>query len=96
MSGGSGLFVYYKVDPALHDTWAERARTMQSRLLQQWPGLESGLLQRPGMSEGLETWMETYRHDAGLSDAMVAAIARAALQAGLPTPRHVEYFVALR
>jgi len=40
--------------------------------------------------------METYRHDAGLSDAMVAAIARAALQAGLPTPRHVEYFVALR
>jgi hypothetical protein len=90
------LCVYYKVEPAQHAALAPRVRQLQAQLVVQWPGLSAELLQRPQASGGVETWMETYRHTAGLSAAMVAAIAHAAAQAGLPEPRHDEAFIPLR
>ena len=90
------LYVYYKIDSASHDAWAHRVRLFQSRLVAQWPGLVAELLQRPQASAGIETWMESYRHAHGLAPDLVGAIAQAALDAGLPAPRHTESFIALR
>ena len=97
---GDVLYVYYKVEAALHDHWAPLIRAFQARLVAQWsatvPGLRAELLQRPEASNGSETWMEAYAGDGELSTALVEAIAQAATSAGLPQPRHVERFIALR
>ena len=97
---GSVLYVYYKVEAAQHDRWAAAVRAFQLQLLAQsaaqFPGLRAELLQRPEAANGVETWMETYRCDSGLTPALVDAIARAAHEAGLPAPRHVESFIPLR
>ena len=53
-------------------------------------------MQRPEAAGGQETWMEIYRHGDDLTEAIVAAIARAATEAGLPLPRHAERFIPLR
>lgn len=90
------LYVYYKIDSAGHDAWAHRVRQFQARLLAQWPGLVAELLQRPQASAGIETWMESYRHPHGLAADLVGAIAQAAIDAGLPAPRHTESFIPLR
>lgn len=93
---GSVLCVYYKVDAEAHAAWAPRVRQMQAALQARWPGLAAELLQRPETAHGVETWMETYRHPLGLEAERVAAIAQAAIDAGLPAPRHAESFIALR
>jgi hypothetical protein len=96
MTPAAVLYVYYKVAPAEHAALAPRVRAFQTQLRTQWPGLLCELLQRPEPSKGVETWMETYRHGAGISDERVAAIEAAAQAAGLPAPRHTESFIPLR
>ena len=96
MTQGAILYVYYKVDAEQHAALAPRVRSFQASLAEAWPGLACELLQRPEAAAGQETWMETYRHGDGLAEAIVAAIARGATEAGLPAPRHVEQFIPLR
>jgi hypothetical protein len=93
---GEILYVYYKVAASEHAATMPHVRRMQASLKAQWPGLLCELLQRPEASAGQETWMETYRHEDELSTEMVADIARAAVEAELPTPRHTESFIPLR
>ena len=93
---GAILYVYYKVDAGQHAALAPRVRSFQAGLAEAWPGLACELLQRPEAAGGQETWMETYRHGDGVAETMMAAIARAAAEAGLPLPRHVESFIPLR
>jgi len=90
------LFVYYKVPAAQQAALLPVVRQFQARLRSSWAGLEAELLQRPELSDGIATWMESYRSSAGLSAALVAAIAQAAADADLPVARHVETFVPLR
>ena len=90
------LFVYYKLEVSWHDAWARRVRLFQMQLVAQWPGLVAELLQRPEAADGKETWMETYRHPRGLMPELLVSIAQAALDAGLPAPRHTESFIPLR
>jgi hypothetical protein len=90
------LYVYYKVPAEQHAALAPRVRDFQAGLRVKWPGLVVELLQRPEAPNGVETWMETYRRDAGLNDELVDAIAAAAVAAGLPAPRHAERFIPLR
>ena len=96
LATGDVVYVYYKVPLAEHATRAQQVRACQARLLACWPSLTAELLQRPEASNGMETWMETYRSSTGLSAELVAGIAQAAQDAGLPSPRHVETFIALR
>lgn len=90
------LCVYYKVDAAQHAACGTRARQFQATLKADFPDLRCELLQRPEVTAGVETWMETYCHPDGLNSALMGAIAQAAVAAGLPSPRHTEQFVALR
>lgn len=91
------LFVYYKLHVDQHAEMKARLNTMSAHLLKQVPGLSVDLMQRPETSEdGLETWMEVYRHPTGVTAAMAKQIDDAALAAGLPQPRRTEVFVSLR
>ena len=95
MTSSAVLYVYYKVEVAQHAALALRVRQFQAELRAQWPGLEAELMQRPEVSNGMETWMETYRHATGLVPDVMAAIGQAALDAALPAPRHTERFIPL-
>lgn len=96
MTAGAALYVYFKVAPAQHAALAPRVRAFQATLQTQWPGLVCELLQRPEVSKGVETWMETYRCAPGVSEDLASAIGQAAHDAGLPIPRHAEHFIPLR
>lgn len=96
MNPADVLYVYFKVGRAQHEALAPRVRAFQAALQVQWPGLACELLQRPEANLGVETWMETYRRDTGLSDELVVAIETAAQAAELPAPRHAERFIPLR
>ena len=89
------LCVYYKVDASQHAAVAPRVQQFQAALSSDWPGLVCELLQRPEVTAGVETWMETYRYSDRLSAALVDAVAQSAVTAELPAPRHVERFVSL-
>ena len=95
MTLAAALYVYYKVEPAQHAALAPRVRRFQADLSARWPGLTADLMQRPEVTNGMETWMEIYRHARGLTPELVAAIGQAALDAALPEPRHTERFIAL-
>lgn len=98
-------FVYYRVPHATRQAAALAVQAMQATLAKQWPGLQVQLMCRAdaaaqaaaqaGPAE--DTWMETYAHPAGVSEAMAAAIAAqaSALPNGLIGARHVETFVPL-
>ena len=90
------LCVYYKIDAMLHATWATRLHQFQATLQATFPGLQCELLQRPEVTAGVETWMESYRHPDGLSASLIDVIAQSAAAAELPLPRHTERFVNLR
>ena len=92
---GTVLCVYYKVPITQHADAAPRVRAFQAELLLAWPDLSCELLQRPGSSNGIETWMETYRCATGLTLDMINATEQGAAMAGLPTPRHSERFIPL-
>lgn len=90
------LFVYYKLPVSEHVQWLGRVRDFQQAVVQAWPGMTVELMQRPEASpEGLETWMEVYRHPQGVSPEMMASVAASAQAHGLPPKRAAELFVPL-
>ncbi len=89
------LFVYYKIETAQHASWVQRVRDFQLQLLERHPLLEIELMQRPASTDGLETWMEIYRHPDGISELLTQAIQSLALEMGLPSKRASEVFVPL-
>ena len=94
---GITLFVYYKLPLQEHAQWVQRVHDFQDAVVQAWPGMVLELLQRPEPSpEGLETWMEVYRHPQGVSPEMMASVAALALAHGLPPKRAAELFVPLQ
>ncbi len=89
------LYVYYRVAAPQMAEAEARIRALQSQLMAQWPGLRARLLQRDEAKAVAEaTWMETYEHAEGVSDACERGLAErvAALPQGLIGPRHVEVF----
>ena len=91
------LFVYYKVPLAEHDNCLSLVTKFDAALQLKWPGLEIEISQRPTPSaEGLETWMEIYRHPAGLTKEIMASIAQLATDFGLPPKRASEVFIPVR
>ena len=90
------LFVYYKLPVQEHALWLGRVHDFQQAVMQAWPKMTVELMQRPEPSiEGLETWMEVYRHPLGVSDEMMACVAQLAQEQGLPSKRAAELFVPL-
>lgn len=93
MSGGL-LCIYYKLPAARHSEVASEVDRLQTALREAWPGLACELLQRPQASDGVETWMETYRHPSAPLDALAASIEQtASAHPALPVPRHAEIFI---
>jgi len=93
----TALFVYYKLPLQEHAKWALHVRDFQQTVEQRWPGICVELMQRPEPSpEGLETWMEVYKHPQGVSQEMISGIAQLAKDMGLPLNRASEKFIALR
>lgn len=91
------LFVYYKLPVGQRVALRTRVEDFHQRLRQSWPGLEVELMQRPEPSaDGMETWMEVYRHPEGVSEKIIAASAQLAIEMDLPPKRAVEVFIALR
>jgi hypothetical protein len=91
------LFVYYKIPLTEHAMWQAKVLEFRERVLRECSGLEVELMQRPDASgEGLETWMEVYRHPQGVSAEISALISRLATEMGLPAKRACEIFVPLR
>jgi hypothetical protein len=92
----NALFVYYKIEESQHAHCLQRVRDFQRKLTTAYPTLELELMQRPGTSsEKMETWMEIYRHPAGITDAMILSIQELAHANGLPDKRACEMFVPL-
>lgn len=89
------LFVYYKIETLQHASWVQRVRDFQLQLQVRHPLLEVELMQRPASADGLETWMEIYRHPDGITDLLTQAIQSLALEMGLPSKRASEVFVPL-
>jgi hypothetical protein len=91
------LFVYYKLPVSEHDEWRPRVEAFQNELKQKWSGLSTELMQRPeATSEGIETWMEIYRHTEGVTQHMMDSIAASAVAHQLPPKRMSEFFIPLR
>ena len=91
------LFVYYKVPASARSKIFEQVRIFQRQLALTLPDLQLELMQRPASSpEGLETWMEIYRHPKGVSDAVISFIQKLALRLDLPHPRAIELFIPLQ
>jgi hypothetical protein len=91
------LFVYYKLPVDQHASVKTRLQGMSEELLRRIPGLQVERMQRPEISpEGLETWMEVYRHPAGVSEEMMEHIEAAARNADMPQPRRTEVFISLK
>ena len=96
------LFIYYRVRRSNEVATRAAVTAFQARLKERHAVLIARLLQRPESSDGLQTWMETYRTDpmhqpAGVSPALQAEIeadAAERLSAHIEGPRHVEAFVA--
>lgn len=95
--GKRTLFVYYKVEKSQRMACARLVRDFQQAVLAAWTGLQGELMQRPEPSpEGVETWMEIYRHPDGVSDEMIHSIQQLASEMGLPGKRASEVFIPLR
>jgi hypothetical protein len=91
------LFVYYKLPVSEHQTWRPRVEAFQNELKQKWSGLSTELMQRPEATlEGIETWMEIYRHTEGVTQDMMDSIAASAIAHQLPPKRMSEFFIPLR
>lgn len=91
------LFVYYKVPIEEHDDCLSLVTKFEKALALKWPELEVEIAQRPIPSaEGVETWMEIYKHPAGLTEEIMASIAQHAADMGLPPKRASEVFIPVR
>ena len=89
------LFIYYRVRSADAPAAQAGVAQLQAQLRTEYPRLMARLLRRPVEESGLQTWMETYASDDGISDAMRADIENRALALSplLAGPRHTEVFV---
>ncbi len=89
------LFIYYRVPAADAPAAEPHIRAAQSRLVAAHPALMAELWRRPEEKDGLQTWMEVYRHPCGVSEALQAEIERAmgAATRWIVGERHVEVFV---
>ena len=89
------LFIYYRVRSADAPGTQAAVAQLQAQLRTRYPQLIARLLCRPIDDKGVQTWMETYASDEGISDEMQTDIeARAsALLTMLAGPRHSEVFV---
>jgi Domain of unknown function (DUF4936) len=91
MTPASRLYVYYRVAETGLEATSVEVHAMQAALTLAHPGLRAGLLRRPESRDGMVTLMETYE---GADPAIwSAALLRAS--AGLPQPRHEEWFEPL-
>jgi hypothetical protein len=91
------LFVYYKLPVHEHAQWRPRVEAFQNELKQKWSGLSAELMQRPEATpDGIETWMEIYRHTEGVTQDIMDSIAAMASLHGLPPKRMAEFFIPLR
>ena len=96
MSGSGLLCIYYKLASTRHAEVTRSIEGLQDAMRAAWPGLVCELLQRAQASDGIETWMETYRHPTAALDALATSIEQAAsARTDLPMPRHAELFVAV-
>lgn len=89
------LFVYYRIADADEAAAADALRHMQEDLVRSHPGLLTRRLRRPGSSDGLQTWMETYALPGPGVDAVVEADIASAARALEPWTRgarHIEVF----
>jgi len=89
------LYIYYRFRSADASTALAAVAQMQAHLRSDYPRLIARLLLRPIEDNGLQTWMETYAVDDGISDAMRIDIETRALELSsfLASPRHIEVFV---
>lgn len=90
------LFVYYRVADANADVIGAALRGVQRELAEAHPGLVARILSRPGSTQGVQTWMETYAMPSrGVDETLESAIALATRALALWTigERHVEVFV---
>jgi hypothetical protein len=89
------LYVYYKVREDDAAELEPRVRAMQAALAADL-GVTAQLKRRPDTRDGMQTWMEVYP---STTEALVAALADAAGQAGLAAliagPRRAEVFMDL-
>jgi hypothetical protein len=94
---GRELYVYYRVPAEAALAALAEVQAAQNRLRQTLPGLETGLLKRPDVKDGLQTWMEIYRHPDGLDGAQQEQLQTwlAALPSQRASERHVECFESL-
>ena len=88
------LFIYYKVDPACAEAFEIAARQMQATLKQTHAGLKARLWIRTDPHGSGQTWMETYEHPQGVTQAVAGMIEQLAqaLPDGQMSPRHSEMF----
>jgi Domain of unknown function (DUF4936) len=97
LSQQRSLFVYYKIAQDQHQLCSVQVHGFLTQLQSRHKGLQVELMQRPEASaQGMETWMEIYRHPDGISDALILSIQKLAAEKGLPGPRASELFVPLR
>lgn len=94
---GRTLYVYYRIDASSLDDVVATVLAMQARLRRDHPGLQAGLLRRPGDHDGQVTLMETYAAPQGVDAALQACIdaAAAALARWQRGARHTEVFEPL-
>jgi len=57
---GVELFVYYRVAADRIDEALATVTAFQARLRSRYPALRARILRRPDVSNGCQTWMETY------------------------------------
>ena len=89
------LFVYYRVRPDAAAAAQAAVQRLHAQLRYDDPHLSVRLLRRPDDENGLQTWMEIYAAESGISDEVQARI-EAGAQALLPLlagPRHTEVFI---
>jgi hypothetical protein len=90
------LFIYYKVNTALHEQTAEKLKKMALEFHQTHPEISLEIMQRPEISpENMETWMEIYRGNTVNTESIMNVIATLAQKHDLPTPRRVEKFIPI-
>jgi aspartyl/asparaginyl beta-hydroxylase (cupin superfamily) len=94
--GPQALFVYYKIEQEQHDVLLAKAVDFVGALKRRFPLLDVQLMKRPQASaQGVETWMEVYRHPQGVDKAIMLSIGQLAVARGMPEPRLSEVFVPL-
>lgn len=63
---GVELFVYYRVVADRIDEARATVTAFQARLQSRYPALRARILRRPELSNGCQTWMETYAVESDL------------------------------